>query len=127
MHDPSPHARRREYLMDQAIRAGKFPPERRTHWAALYDRDPAGIEETLAMLTAATGLPALPPKHGHVRITRGSTSATSFHLPTLTDPEATSPKERMELTPEIVAGWSRQLFPETAAPAGRTRVRRAHD
>jgi len=41
---------RGEALVDQAIRAGKFPPSRRDHWVKLFSADPQGTEQTLASL-----------------------------------------------------------------------------
>jgi len=51
---------RKDQIIGEAIRAGKFPPSRREHWAALYDADPDGTEaqidnlaEGLVPITAA--------------------------------------------------------------------------
>jgi hypothetical protein len=43
---------RREYVLAQAVSAGKFAPERSTHYRTLYDRDPAGTEVLLARLAS---------------------------------------------------------------------------
>ncbi|MEU9888004.1 head maturation protease, ClpP-related [Sphaerisporangium sp. NPDC051011] len=40
----------RDHALNDAIRAGKFPPARRDHWAALWDADPEGTRQTLASL-----------------------------------------------------------------------------
>jgi hypothetical protein len=42
----------RDRTLDDAIKAGKFPPARRDHWARLYDADPDGTKTTLASLEA---------------------------------------------------------------------------
>ena len=42
----------RERVLDDAIRAGKFPPARRDHWAKYYDADPDGASQALASLAA---------------------------------------------------------------------------
>lgn len=42
----------RDRTLDDAIKAGKFPPARRDHWAKLYDADPDGTKTTLASLEA---------------------------------------------------------------------------
>jgi hypothetical protein len=42
----------RDRTLDDAIKAGKFPPARRDHWAKLYDADPDGAKTTLASLEA---------------------------------------------------------------------------
>lgn len=42
----------RDRTLDDAIKAGKFPPARRDHWAKLYDADPEGARATLASLEA---------------------------------------------------------------------------
>jgi hypothetical protein len=42
----------RDRALDDAIKAGKFPPARRDHWVRLYDADPDGAKTTLASLEA---------------------------------------------------------------------------
>lgn len=42
----------RDRALDDAVKAGKFPPARRDHWAKLYDADPEGAKTTLASLEA---------------------------------------------------------------------------
>jgi hypothetical protein len=42
----------RDRALDDAIKAGKFPPARRDHWAKYYDADPDGAKTTLASLEA---------------------------------------------------------------------------
>jgi hypothetical protein len=39
---------RRDSVLNDAIRAGKFPPARKEHFAQLYKADPTGTEELLA-------------------------------------------------------------------------------
>lgn len=45
---------RKDELLDGAVRAGKFPPSRRDHYASLYDADEEGTRELVNQL--ATGL-----------------------------------------------------------------------
>jgi hypothetical protein len=40
----------RESVLDKAMAAGKFPQARRAHYAALFDRDPDGIERLLDVM-----------------------------------------------------------------------------
>ena len=42
----------RDRALDDAVRAGKFPPARRDHWAKYYDADPDGAKQALASLAA---------------------------------------------------------------------------
>lgn len=42
----------RDRALDDAVKAGKFAPARRDHWARLYDADPEGTKQTLASLEA---------------------------------------------------------------------------
>jgi hypothetical protein len=41
----------RERDVDDAIKAGKFPPSRREHWLRVYEKDPEGTAQLLAGLT----------------------------------------------------------------------------
>lgn len=41
-------------LLDDAIRAGKFPPSRREHWSTLLENDPEGTTQTIASLAENT-------------------------------------------------------------------------
>lgn len=135
---------RRDYVLDHAIGAGKLPQSRREHYRQMYDRDPAGTETVLAML--APGLPGVtrPAAAGFnsphtpelfpdlVRGQRGrhgpGTALASAPVP-LPAQRAPAPAEGDTLlTPELVAGWSRQLFPESASLGFRPgRVTRAGD
>jgi hypothetical protein len=53
----------RDNLLDEAIKAGKFPPVRRQHYERLWDADPEGTRDTIAALAPnlipvlATGFP----------------------------------------------------------------------
>lgn len=40
----------RDRALDDAVRAGKFPPVRRDHWAGYWDKDPEGAKAALASL-----------------------------------------------------------------------------
>jgi hypothetical protein len=44
----------RDRALDDAVKAGKFPPARREHWATLWDADPDGTRQTLAALAEGT-------------------------------------------------------------------------
>lgn len=39
-------------VIEAAIKAGKFPPSRRAHYAALYDKNPEGTVRLINRLTA---------------------------------------------------------------------------
>ena len=41
---------RRSRLLDDAVKAGKFPPARREHWENYHQQDPEGAEQALASL-----------------------------------------------------------------------------
>ena len=98
---------RRDQLISAAIQAGKFPPERRAHWQTVYDRDPAGTEQVLAVL--APGLmPANTSGSMPLGGGRGNTATAGLTLAGSSQPVA-----HADLTPEVVASWSQELFPET--------------
>jgi hypothetical protein len=120
------HALRREHVINEAIRAGKFSESRRAFWTAEYDRNPARTEQTLASL--ASGLDGEPPyprelfpelSRRHSPHTRRTAVAASAPPP---------PPPAAEIVDEEVARWSRELFPETvAAGAGRQRIVHCND
>jgi hypothetical protein len=103
MHNPQ----RREALLDNAIAVGKFPAHRRAFWAAKYDQDPAGTEAIINALHAV-GASLL-----------GNAAAASTELPTQAQHVApvapAPPAASADLSPDRVAGWSRELFPEAVA------------
>jgi hypothetical protein len=144
------HSLRRDHLIGQAVQAGKFPPERRAHWQELYDRDPAGTEQTLAVL--APGLVGVQSPTGFVagespyprelfpelvRADRRAQQAVS--APQAAPPPAAAvvhprpaapPQEASDATlpSELVGQWSREMFPEVALKASaNSRVSRAND
>ena len=140
------HALRRDHLVEQAVHAGKFPPERRGHWRTLYDGDPAGTEATLAALAPALVGVRTPaallagdspyPRELFPELVRAdrravvTTHATSAPAAAAHPRPAAPPSEasETELSPELVANWSHDLFPEAAASGtGRSRVSRAND
>lgn len=90
MHDQL-HSLTRERLLDDAIASGKFGPERRSHYASLYDRDPLVAAATIGALAAATPVAQVVP-HVHP-----------------------VPAAVTEATPEQVQAWTDQLFPEARA------------
>jgi hypothetical protein len=120
---------RKEHVINEAVRAGKFGESRREFWSSEYDRDPAGTERTLAALVPATAgtepypadlFPHLQRRHPQMR------SATVA----ATAPITPAPPAPAEIEDEDVARWSRQLFPEVAraaAGAGRRRVVKCND
>lgn len=56
----------RDDVLTAAVKAGKFPPARKAHWAALWDKDPEGTKASIAGLAAGL-LPvaASEGEHGH--------------------------------------------------------------
>jgi hypothetical protein len=117
---------RKEHVLNEAIASGKFGEDRRGFWSQQYDRDPAGTERTLDALVSATeGQPPYPPElfphlfsqRRHPQMRSASVAAT---VPT------PQPPPSAEVVDEAVAGWTRQLFPETRAVAG-GRVVRCND
>lgn len=142
---PNNHELRREYVLDQAVAAGKFSRSRAAYWRGEYDRDPAGTEQTIASLASA--LTPDPPYPREILFpTRLSRRRASSPAPaTATAPAAAPapPAAAREVpsgdeagtgpgipgsgpSPEDVAAWSARLFPETVH-AGAGRVTRAHD
>lgn len=144
MHD---HAQRRDYLISEAIRAGKFTAARAQHYRQMYDRDPAGTEQLLAALApAGTALAAAGALAGHpgpqaepapyprelfpelARHDRHAPVAPA--LAAVAAPQPAPPARPAAdpgvIPPEQVARWSAELFPETQAARG-GRVTRAND
>lgn len=143
------HALRRDYVIGEAVRAGKFSESRAAYWSAEYDRDPAGTEATIASLASLTEGPQPYPREilfpTRTRLSRQR--AGSSALATATAPAAAPapPAAAKEVpsgdgtgtgpgipgsgpSPEEVAEWSARLFPEAvAAGAGPRRVTRARD
>jgi len=114
------HARR-DAVISAAIAAGKFSEDRRSFWETHYDRDPAGTEATLAML--APVLPVEPyPRELFPELRRQPqpVAASALHGAATAYPTA-------QVTPEVVAVWSRDLFPETQQSSQQGRVTRAND
>jgi hypothetical protein len=118
---------RRDYVLSEAIAAGKFGESRRAHWQGQYDRDPAGTEQVLAALVSVHPEPPYPRSlfpeldRRQQRPGRAHATATATAPPPPPTPAATG-----DISDEVVAGWSRSLFPETAS-ASSGRVTRAHD
>lgn len=90
MHDQL-HVLTRERLLDEAVRDGKFTPERRAHYAAMYDRDPLAAAATIGALASAPTIPAQVAPHVH----------------------PVTPVQTSDATPEQIEQWTNQLFPET--------------
>jgi hypothetical protein len=128
---------RREYLLDHAILAGKFPVQRRQHWQQRYDRDPVGTEQVLAALAPiVTGaqvspypremFPELDRQPRRQRAGASAPSASAAHV-SAAAPLPPTVAAGDDLTPEVVAAWSRELFPEAAYAEIPRRVTRAND
>jgi hypothetical protein len=103
MHDEQ----RREAVLAEAVRAGKFTAERLPHYRTMYDRDPAGTEAAINAMTAVGAA-----------VLGGASVATSTEPPAQAqhvNPVAPPPAASADLSPELVAGWSRKLFPEAVA------------
>jgi hypothetical protein len=123
---------RRDQLLDHAIASGKFGEARRAHWAAQYDRNPAGTEQALAVMVGVGGKPPYPPElfpelqRPRQRSERGAVLAVVN--PSTEPPPPQSFASDAHVTPEQVKAWSQQLFPE-AVPEGASfgRITRAHD
>lgn len=90
-------ASRTEQVLDQAVAAGKIPPDRKPYYRQLHERDPAGTERLLASLAPGL-LPSAP---------AGPVQAQHPH------PVTVGPAAEAEINPEDVARWTGALFPET--------------
>jgi hypothetical protein len=124
------HEHRREYVISEAVRAGKFSESRADHYRQMFDADPPGTERVLAALASALPgehpyPPELFPELARSRNRRSDVQAAS-HLPRAPLPQAPSPQPSTGavgaeggVTSEQVAAWSRQLFPETRGVSGR--------
>jgi hypothetical protein len=55
----SAHAAERQKTIDAAVTSHRIPESRRTHYAGLYDKDPAGTKTLLAGLTPVPQIAAL--------------------------------------------------------------------
>jgi hypothetical protein len=133
---------RRDYLIGEAVAAGKFMAERAPFYRERYDRDPAGTEQVLAMLAPAlagvAGLePAPYPRELFPELDRRARRAAGVpatFAPAATAPPAATaaharpvtPAAESALTPEQVGAWSHELgFDRVEASVGR--VARAND
>jgi hypothetical protein len=120
----SPHDNHRDRLLDEAIASGKFAEDRRPHYAAMYDRDPAGTEGWIAALVSVptTGLAAASapyPRELFPELMRaqGLEPVRGGLAPRTEMPHVrpAAPAAVVETTPELVTQWTDQLFPEAAA------------
>jgi hypothetical protein len=114
---------RREYVIAEAIRAGKFSPQRAKHWRRQYDCDPVGTEAAIAVLAPALDetqpyprdlFPELAKEdRGSFRALRSCPAATA-PAPALSSPSV----GRMGLVaaPQLVASQSRGQPPQGALP-----------
>jgi|SRR5581483_7137257 len=136
---------RRDYVISEAIRAGKFTAARAKHWRKQYDRDPAGTEAAIAVLASPLDGPQPYPKElfpelssrrrGSSPVASPTSPAATAAAPTrvLSEPQrvgsATPPPARSEQPPlstgtaepsaEDVAGWSSALGFQNTPVAGR--------
>jgi hypothetical protein len=123
------HEAKRQLILSQAIAEGKFPAERSGHWAAQFDKDPKGTERTIAMLASPAppgGIPLAPAFRETYSDfgTRGGAQPALASSP----PEGNRGGRYEDLTPEVVATWSRGLFPEIGRAAARSpRITRSYD
>jgi hypothetical protein len=112
---PSNHELRREHVISECIRAGKFNKARAPFWEKEYDRDPAGTERTLTALVSVTeGAPPYPPELFPHLSQRRRPQVHSASVAATAPPPAPA-----EAGDEQVEAWTRQLFPETRATRGR--------
>jgi hypothetical protein len=109
MHDTT----RRDAILTAAIAAGKFSEQRRPVWASNYDRDPAGTEATIALLAVPPHMAQPYPPQLFPELAR----QTRLARPTGLEERlvAASADISAALSPELVAGWSAQLFPRPGA------------
>jgi hypothetical protein len=114
---------RREYVLAEAVRAGKFSAKRAAHWRKQYDRDPASTEAALAMLAPALDGPQPYPRdlfpelakkdRGSFRALRSSPAATA------PAPAPSSPsvgRTGLVAAPQVLASQSRGQPPQGALP-----------
>jgi hypothetical protein len=71
---PNPN---RDRVISAAIKAGKFPESRRSHYERLYAADPAGTEAFIATLTEGAVVPDSYPEVGDITssVARSSSAA----------------------------------------------------
>jgi hypothetical protein len=117
----------REYLLDDAVRAGKFPSDRKHVYRDMFDRDPQGTLTLINSLApgiepgVAAALDRLGERSPYPRELfpelrrrpRAVLAAAITHAaeepPSLPSPVAEAP---LPVKSAPVAGWSEQLFPE---------------
>lgn len=58
-------AQDRDRVLDAAVRAGKFPPARRAHYIAMWEKDPDGTREHVEKTLAAGLIPVGDHEHGN--------------------------------------------------------------
>jgi hypothetical protein len=124
---------RRDYLIGQAVQAGKFTAARAPFYQEMYDRDPAGTEQILAMLgPALAGVRGLDPAEQQPyprslfpELDRRARRQAAPPAIAGNAPEAAeharpvTPAAEVDLSPDQVGAWSHQLGFDTAAKAGR--------
>jgi|SRR5579871_2748689 len=120
-----PDTRRRDTVLDYAIAAGKFSEQRRPFWATAYDRDPAGTEAVINLFAVPPHMTEPYPRELFPELARRVPSADR-ETALAGQPVVASIGSTSTLTAELVAGWSRQLFPETHA-ACEGRITKAGD
>jgi hypothetical protein len=103
MHDPQ----RREAVLAEAVRVGKFTADRLPHYRTMYDRDPAGTEAAINALHAV-GAAVL----GNAAAASTELRTQAQHVNPVAPPR---PAAGVELSPALVGKWSGELFPEAVA------------
>lgn len=126
--------RERDALLDRCESEGRIVRSSRPAWATRYDNDPAG---TVQVLAALAPLPVDPSDETRttadagLALVRGAQRGTSFTPELAHEPvQAQHPRPvqaaEAKATPkgwmEQVKAWTRDLFPETAAPETESRI-----
>jgi hypothetical protein len=123
---------RRDYVLDRALREGRISQGSRAHWVNEYDRNPTGTETLLAALAPLPGAGVLGHDAVQATVDAGRALVQPYRRPAQPVPAAAAhepvqaqhmrpveqPATDIELTPENVARWSAELFPETRAGRG---------
>ena len=129
-----PSERERDALLDRCESEGRIVQSSRPAWATRYDNDPAG---TVQVLAALAPLPVDPSDEirgtadAGLALVRGAQRGTSFTPELAHEPvqaQHPRPVQAAEATAdrkgwaERVKDWTRDLFPETAAPETESRI-----
>jgi hypothetical protein len=88
---------RRDHVVGEAVRAGKFSPRRAKHWRTQYDRDPAGTEAALALLQSPLDGPQPYPRELFPELAKGDRVSRFRALGSLPVAKAATPISRTTL------------------------------